>query len=121
MPRRNKGIRLASQAAQEAPDYLKGLLSWREQLKKGRLTIYLDTSAVDRQVEQLRGVTATVVLGVLVGAAMVASAVAALVFGRMALISLSGSPKQPSWPPLGVAAVLVVGYLGQMLRRRRKD
>jgi hypothetical protein len=43
-------------AAQEAPGYLKGLLSWRDQLKKGRLTIYL-----------------------------------------------------------------VIGYLGQMLRRRRKD
>src|SRR5215469_1385807 len=76
---KKQGIRLAAQAAQEAPDYLKGLLSWRDQLKRGRLTIYLDTSAVDRQVEQLRGVTATVIVGILVGAAMVASSVAALV------------------------------------------
>jgi hypothetical protein len=44
---KKQGIRLASQAAQEAPDYLKGLLSWRDQIKKGRLTLYLDTSAVD--------------------------------------------------------------------------
>ena len=48
---KKQGIRLASQAAQQAPGYIKGLLSWRDQLKKGRLTIYLDTSAVDRQVD----------------------------------------------------------------------
>jgi hypothetical protein len=33
---KKRGIRLASGAIQEAPDYLKGLLSWRDQVKKGR-------------------------------------------------------------------------------------
>jgi hypothetical protein len=70
---RTQGIRLASRAAQEAPDYLRGLLSWREQLKKGRLTIYLDTSAVDRQVNQLQGIAAPVTVGVLVGAGLPAA------------------------------------------------
>jgi hypothetical protein len=32
---KKRGIRLASRAIQEAPDYLKGLLSWRDQVKKG--------------------------------------------------------------------------------------
>ena len=118
---KKQGIRLASQAAQEAPDYLKGLLSWRDQLKKGRLTIYLDTPAVDRQVEQLRGVTATVIVGVLVGAAMVASSVAALVFGQHGPHFLARIAEAAFVASLEVAAVLVIGYLGQMLRLRRKD
>jgi ubiquinone biosynthesis protein len=118
---KKQGIRLASQAAQEAPDYLKGLLSWRDQLKKGRLTIYLDTSAVDRQVEQLRGITAIVVVALLVGAAMIASSVAALVFGQHGPHFLARIAEAAFVASLGVAAVLVVGYLGQMLRRRRKE
>jgi len=69
----------------------------------------------------LRGITATVIVGLLVGAAMIASAVAALVFGQQGphfLVRLAHTAFVAS---LGVAAVLVVGYLGQMLRRRRRD
>ena len=118
---KKQGIRLASQAAQEAPDYLKGLLSWRDQLKKGRLTIYLDTSAVDRQVEQLRGITATVTVALLVGAAMIASSAAALVFGQHGPHILARIAEAAFVASFGVAAVLVIGYLAQMHRRRRKD
>jgi hypothetical protein len=115
---KTQGIRLASRAAQEAPDYIKGLLSWRDQLKKGRLTIYLDTSSVDRQVDQLRGITATVVVGVLVGAAMIASAVAAQVFQQHGPHILARAAQVAFVGSLAVAVVLVIAYLGQMLRRR---
>jgi ubiquinone biosynthesis protein len=116
---KTQGIRLASRAAQEAPDYLKGLLSWRDQLKKGRLTIYVDTSAVDRQVDQLRGITASVVIGVLVGATMIASAVAAQVFRQYGPHYLARAAEVAFAVSLGVAAVLVIRYLGQMIPRRR--
>src|SRR5215831_15693319 len=116
---KKQGIRLASRAAQEAPDYVKGLLSWRDQLKKGGLTIYLDTSAVDRQVEQLRGITATLVVGVLVGAAMIASSVAALVFAQHGPHFLAKAAQTAFVASLAVAAVLVIGYLGHMMRRRQ--
>jgi ubiquinone biosynthesis protein len=115
---KTQGIRLASRAAQEAPDYIKGLLSWRDQLKKGRLTIYLDTSSVDRQVDQLRGITAMVVVGVLVGAAMIASAVAAQVFQQHGPHILARAAQVAFVGALAVAVVLVIAYLGQMLRRR---
>jgi hypothetical protein len=72
---KKQGIRPASRAIQEAPDYLKGLRSWRDQLKKARLTLYLDTSAVSRQVDQLQGIAASVAVGVLVGTMMIASAI----------------------------------------------
>ena len=118
---KKQGIRLASQAAQEAPDYIKGLLSWRDQIKKGRLTIYLDTSAVDRQVEQLRGITGTVIVGLLIGAAMIASSVAVQVFGQHGPHWLARAAEVAFVASLGVAAVLVIGFLGQMLRRRGRD
>lgn len=118
---KKQGIRLASRAAQEAPDYLKGLLSWRDQLKKGRLTIYLDTSSLDRQAEQLRGITAAVVVGVLVGATMIASAVAAQVFRQYGPHLLARAAEVAFAVSLAVAAVLVVGYVTQMPRRRRTN
>jgi hypothetical protein len=78
---KKQGIRLASRAIQETPDYLKGLQSWRDQVKKGRLTLYLDTSAVSPQVDQLQGHRGlgdcrrpVVTVGVLVGA-VIASAI----------------------------------------------
>ena len=118
---KKQGIRLASRAAQEAPDYLKGLLSWRDQLKKGRLTVYLNTSAVDRQVDQLRGITATVLVGILVGATMIASAVAEPFFQQHGPHSLARAAQIAFAAALGIAAVLVIIYLGQMFRRRRQD
>ena len=42
--------------------------------QKGRLASYLDTSAVNRQVDQVRGIAATVTVGVLAGAVLIASA-----------------------------------------------
>jgi hypothetical protein len=57
----------------------------------------------------------------LVGAAMIASSVAAIVFGQHGPHFLGRIAEAAFVASLGVAAVLVVGYLGQMLRRRRKD
>lgn len=118
---KTQSIRLASRAAQDAPDYLTGLLSWRDQLKKGRLTIYLDTSAVDRQVDQLRGITASVVIGVLVGATMIASAVAAQVFRPHGPHYLARAAELAFAVSLGLAVILVIGYVAQMTRRRRRN
>ena len=117
---KTQGIRLASRAAQEAPDYLKGLLSWHEQLKKGRLTIYLDTSAVNRQVDQLQGIAATVTVGVLVGAVMIASAME-LVFQQHSSHYLVKTAQVAFVAALAVAVVLVITFLAQMLRRRRQN
>src|SRR5262249_5040255 len=97
------------------------LLSWRDQLKKGRLTIYLDTSAVNRQVDELRGITAAVIIGLLIGAAMIASSVAALVFGQHGPHILARIAQTAFVGSLAIAAILVIGYLGQMFRRRRMD
>jgi ubiquinone biosynthesis protein len=117
---KKQGIRLASRALQEAPDYLKGLLSWRDQLQKGRLTLYLDTSAASRQVDQLQGIATTVAVGVLVGAVMIASAIE-LVFQQHAPHILVRTAQAAFAAALAVAVVLVIAFLGQMLRRQRRN
>jgi hypothetical protein len=84
---KKRGIRLDSRAIQEAPDYLKGLLSWCDQVKKGRPTPCLDTSAFSPQVDQSQGIAALVAVGVLAGAVMIASA-----------IELASSSTPPHYP-----------------------
>jgi len=44
---KSQATKLAGRALQEAPDYLKGLIGWRNQLKSGRLTVFLDTSSLN--------------------------------------------------------------------------
>ena len=95
-------------------------LSWRDQFKKGRLTIYLDTSAVDRQVDQLQGIAATVAVGVLVGAVMIASAIE-LVFQQHAPHYLVKTAQIAFTAALAIVVVLVVAYLGQMFRCQRRN
>lgn len=69
--------------------------------------------------DQLRGITASVVIGVLVGATMIASAVAAQVFRQYGPHYLARAVEVAFAVSLGVAAVLVIAYVGQMFPRRR--
>ena len=77
---KRESTKIAGQAIKEAPDYLKGLLSWRDQIKRGKFTLYLDTSSLDNQVASLRSIVSTIVVAVLVAGGMIGSAIAATVF-----------------------------------------
>jgi hypothetical protein len=74
---RKQAVKLAGQAAHAAPDYLKSLLSWNNQFKKGRITVALDTSSLDSQVRQIRSITSIVVVAILICGGMIGSAIAA--------------------------------------------
>ena len=63
---KRESTKIAGQAIKEAPDYVKGLLSWRDQIKRGKFTLYLDTSSLDNQVASLRSIASTIVVAVLV-------------------------------------------------------
>jgi len=80
----------------------------------------LPASAVNRQVDQLQGIAAMVTVGVLVGAVMIASAIE-LVFQQHAPHWLVKVAEVAFAAGLAVAVVLVIAYLGQMLRRRREN
>jgi ubiquinone biosynthesis protein len=118
---RREGSRLLSEAFQAAPDYLKGLLSWREQVKSGRITVHVDTSSLDRQMEAARSITSMIVIAVLVAGALVGSAVASSVFegaGNERLVVISNYAYVGE---LAVAAALVVVYLVRLVRPRRRE
>ena len=51
---RKEATKVAGQAAHAAPEYLKSLVSWNNQLKKGKLTVSVDTSSLDSQMGQFR-------------------------------------------------------------------
>ncbi len=117
---RREGSKLLSEAFQAAPDYLKGLLSWRDQLKSGRLTVYVDTSALDRQMEAARSITSMIVIAVLVAGSLVGSAVASSVFTSEGNQRLADASNVAYIASLAVAGVLVVNYLWRLVRGRTR-
>jgi ubiquinone biosynthesis protein len=117
---KREGSRLLSEGIQAAPEYLRGLLSWQSQLKKGKLTVYLDTTSLDRQTSELRGIASMVVVAVLVAGALVGSAIASQVFADAADERLRVASEIGYFGSLGVAAVLVIVFLWRLVRPRRR-
>jgi ubiquinone biosynthesis protein len=119
---RKEGLRLAGQALQEAPDYLRGLASWRDQVKRGKFTLYLDTTSLEKQVTGLREITQTIVLALVVGGAMIGTAVATIAFAESP--STEGFARWSAiafFVALAVGGVLVLMFLGGLLRSRRYE
>lgn len=115
---KREGVRLLGEGLQAAPEYLAGVLNWREQLKKGRLTVVLDTSSLDRQVEQMRSITSMLVVAVLVAGALIGSALASSVFAESD-DALRFWSEVAFFGSLSVAAVLVVLFLRRTSGPRR--
>jgi ubiquinone biosynthesis protein len=113
---KREGGRLLGEGLHAAPDYLRGLLSWRDQVKKGRVTVYVDTKDLDRQMAAARSIVSMVVVAVLVAGALVGSAIASSVFGDAEDPRIRFATQAGFFAFLAVAAVLVVGYLVRLAR-----
>ncbi len=107
---------VAARAAHAAPDYVKSLLSWNNQFKKGKLTVVVDTSQLDEQMAEVRSITSMVVIALLVCGGIIGSAIAATAFQgtgstmeRWATIGFFGS--------LALGIVLVITYTVRLFRR----
>ncbi len=105
----------AVRAAHAAPDYIKSLIGWNEQFKKGKFTVTVDTSQLDGQMEQVRSITSMVVVALLVSGAIIGTAIGATAFAggeleRYASIAFFAS--------LTIGAVLLVVYIGRLFRKR---
>lgn len=96
--------------------YLRGSLSWRDQVKEGRVTVYVDTSDLDRQMATVRSIVSMVVVAVLVAGAMVGPAIASSVFRDAEDPRVRFATQAAFFASLGVAAVLVVVYLVRLAR-----
>lgn len=113
---------LAGQALRQAPDYLKGLLSWNEQIKKGRLQVYVNTDSLNQQVDAIKSITQSVIVAVLVAGGLIGSAIVTT------LGSQSGvSPNVQTIGVIGFVVSLIVAvglslvYLLRTFRRRRHE
>jgi ubiquinone biosynthesis protein len=115
---KREGAKVAGEAIQAAPEYLRGLLSWQNQLKKGKLTVYLDTSSLDRQMSTARSLVSLVAVAVLLAGALVGSALASQVFADAADERLQTASQIGYFGSLGLAAVLIVVLLVRLTRRR---
>ena len=116
---RTQATKLASRALKEAPDYLKGLVGWRNQLKSGRLTVFLDTSSLDQQVDTLRSIASMLLVGLLVAGGMIGGAIAS------SALRTAGSTRAADWAiwvffgSVAVGAVLVLVFLQRLVRDMR--
>jgi ubiquinone biosynthesis protein len=74
---RKEAVKRAGQAAHAAPEYLKSLVSWNNQFKKGKLTVTVDTSSLNEQMGLLKRIAAMFVVAMLVAGGIIGSAIAA--------------------------------------------
>jgi ubiquinone biosynthesis protein len=109
---------MAMRAAHAAPDYVKSLVGWNDQFKKGKFTVVVDTTQLDGQMDQIRSITSMLVIALLVCGGIIGSAIAATAYAgtameRYATVGFFGS--------LAVGAVLLVVYLARLFRRRERS
>ena len=100
---RKEATKVAGQAAHAAPEYLKSLVSWNNQLKKGKLTVSVDTSSLDSQMGQFRQIAAMMMIALLVAGGIIGSAIAAS--------ALQGSGTGWSSTPNSLLRVLALGVV----------
>jgi ubiquinone biosynthesis protein len=121
---KKEATKLAGRAIQEAPEYLKGLVSWRDQVKKGKFTLYLDTTSLNQQVDTLRSIAAMLVVALLVAGGMIGGAIASNVFNSQGSEQAATYAGWVFFASVGVGVVLVLVFLARMvrdLRGRRRE
>jgi ubiquinone biosynthesis protein len=115
---RKEATRLAGQAAHAAPEYLKSLVSWNNQFKKGKFTVTVDTSALDRQMSQVRDIASMLVVALLVAGGIIGSAIAATALKQTG----TAMERYAQWAFFGslfLGGILVVIYTLRIFRGDR--
>lgn len=117
---RKEATRMAGQAVQAAPEYLRSLVSWNNQLKKGKLTVSVDTSSLDNQMRVFRSIANMLMVALMVSGGIIGTAIAASSLqgssswmARYAELAFFGS--------LALATVLVILYTFRFFRRGPDD
>jgi ubiquinone biosynthesis protein len=116
---RREGTRLLGEGLQAAPEYLRGLLSWQHQVKQGKVTVVVDTAALDRQMAQARSIVSMVVAALLVAGALIGTAIASWVFADADDERFANAARVGFFGSLALAAMLVVVVLTRGARSDR--
>ncbi len=99
-------------------------MSWRDQVKKGKFTLYLDTTSLNQQVDTLRSIAAMLVVALLVAGGMIGGAIASNVFNSQGSERAATYAGWVFFASVGVGVVLVLVFLVRMvrdLRGRRRE
>jgi ubiquinone biosynthesis protein len=121
---KKEATKLAGQALQELPDYVKGLFSWRDQVKRGKFTLFLDTSSLDKQVDTLRSIASMLLVALLVAGGMIGGALASSALRSSGATQAARVAEWVFFASVGLAVVLVLVFLAGIVRdlrgRRRR-
>jgi len=112
--------KFAGQALQELPEYIKGLVGWRDQVKRGKFTLYLDTSSLNKQVDTLRSIASLLLVGLLVAGGMIGGAVASSALRQGGATTAADAAEWVFFSSVGLAVILVFMFLAGLLRDRRR-
>ena len=121
---KKQAVKVAGRAVQELPEYLAGLASWRNQLKRGKFTLYLDTSSLDSSVDTLRSIASMLLIGLLVAGGMIGGALAASALRQAGSDKAANVAQWVFFASAGLAAVLVLVFLARIardMRTRRRE
>jgi hypothetical protein len=116
---RKEAVKRAGQAAHAAPEYLKSLVSWNNQFKKGKLTVSVDTSSLDSQMAAARGIAVMFTVAMLISGGIIGSAIAATALRG----TDSAMERYAQWAFFGslfLGCVLLVIYTLQLFRGDRR-
>jgi len=116
---KKEATKLAGQALQEFPDYIKGLLSWRDQVKRGKFTLFLDTSSLDKQVDTLRSIASMLLVALLVAGGMIGGALASSALRASGAAQAAKIAEWVFFASVGLAVVLVLVFMAGIVRDLR--
>jgi ubiquinone biosynthesis protein len=109
----------AGAVAQQLPSLQEATGMWLRQYRAGRFQVTVDTSDLEPRIAQLRGITHTLTLGLVVVGVLIASAIATNAPPSAGLPALRSAALIICVVALGVAAVLILTLGWQTLRRAR--
>lgn len=115
---KKQATKLAGEAVHAAPEYVKSLMSWNNQLKKGKITVAVDTSSLDSQVRKIQSLTSLIVVAVVVAGGIIGSAIAATA------LQSDADSQMRKWAYLTFFASIAVGFvvvITQLVKSWRSD
>jgi ubiquinone biosynthesis protein len=117
---RKQAMHAGREALQNVPSLQEATGMWLKQYKKGRFEVTVDTSKLEPHIEALRGITQTLVVGLLTVGILISSAIAGSVPENSAVKGMHTVADIGYAASLLLAVLLVVSLLAGARPRRRR-
>ena len=117
---RKQALHAGREALQNLPSLQEATGMWLKQYKKGRFEVTVDTSKLEPHIEALRGITQTLVVGLLTVGILISSAIAGSVPEDSPIHGMRSLADVGYAVALVLAVVLVVSLLWRSRPQRRR-